>query len=278
MSDATAAEPRGAMGPAAFPVPPLRIKHEDLPRKTLGYQPKAAADLFDEVSELYDRLWKDRQALGQRLERLGAELAQERASRGDASRDAGQQAALQEQHAAAQRALAEKLEKTHAAYVGSKEAENRLAQQVSELETELRVAHERLASTTDRLQQSEADLARFREQQHALADSIVWARHAATEVSEQAEREAARIVAEAERQAAELVSDGRREVERLASERDRLEALTGELQEDLSEFLVGTLERLKGEPVPSAEAPAGPEGRATAEPEKQVADTPTPES
>jgi acetolactate synthase regulatory subunit len=64
-------------------------------------------------------------------------------------------------------------------------------------------------------------------------------------LSEEAQREADTLVQDAQRRAAELAAESQREVERLSNERSRLETLTSEVQEDLSEFLLGTLDRLK---------------------------------
>jgi transcriptional regulator with XRE-family HTH domain/cell division septum initiation protein DivIVA len=313
MDDSKPAEPEAVStqsAQSALPAPPLVIKHADLPRKTLGYSPKATADLFDQVADAYRRLWEDRTRLKRGLDKLQVELAEEREKHGDASEDAGlteeklkradvnqRQLALQleqvasalaasraqesqlskrvseletelqlaeerEKHGDAsedvrlteeelkrahanQRVLAAQLEQATSALAGSRVQEGQLSQRVSDLETELQLAEERAVEATDRLTQSEAELARFREQERSLAEALVWARHTASEWSEKAEQEAARIVQDAERRAAELLSEGEREVERLTSERHRLQTLASEVQEDLSVFLLGTLERLK---------------------------------
>ncbi len=111
----------------------------------------------------------------------------------------------------------------------------------------MRLADERASATSARLEQAEKELERFREQERSLAEALVWARHTASDLSEKAEQEAERIVQEAERRAAEMVSESQREIERLSGERERLESLAHELQEDLTAFLRGTLERLNGE-------------------------------
>jgi cell division septum initiation protein DivIVA len=70
---------------------------------------------------------------------------------------------------------------------------------------------------------------------------------------EKSRQEAGQIIREAERKAAELLSEEQRKVERLASERRRLASIangltsiTNEVHEDLSAFLLGTLDRMKG--------------------------------
>jgi cell division septum initiation protein DivIVA len=146
--------------------------------------------------------------------------------------------------------------------------DSELSRRVSELETELRVAEARADETADRMAESQSDLVRYREQERAVAEALVWARQSASELSEKAEQDAKQIVQDAERRAAELLSEGEREVDRLASERQRLEALANEVQEDLSTFLLGTLERLK-ERVESSTGPSERVSEATADGELQ---------
>ena len=67
-------------------------------------------------------------------------------------------------------------------------------------------------------------------------------------MSEKARREAEELVEDAQRGAAAMLSDAEQELARLASERERLEALAEGLQQDLSSFLMETLERLKAKP------------------------------
>ena len=275
MNDTSPTEPEAVSTVTAqspLPVPPLEIKYEDLPRKTLGYQPKATADLFEEVAETYRRLWDDRRQLGHRLEKLQAELAEEREKHGSAPADTELADKLQKADASRHQ-LALQLEQVTAALAGSREQESQLSHQVSELETELRLLQERAAAATDRLAQSNKELERFREQERALAESLVWARHTASELSEKAAQEAKQIVGDAKKKAAELLSEAQREVERLTGERHRLETLANDFQEDLSGFLLGTLERLKGraaataptdEPAPETTADGGGQKATTA--------------
>jgi transcriptional regulator with XRE-family HTH domain len=292
MNTAMPAEPEAASSQPVLPAPPLHIPHEDLPRKTLGYNPKATAELFDQVAETYKRLWEehehlrgDQRGLEQRLDTLQAELAEERQKYGDAAEQSGQLETELGRANASRHALEALLKRSKSQLDEVRTEDTRLPERVSQLETALRLAEERAVKATGRLEESEKELARFREQERSLAEALVWARHTASELSEEAKREAealvqdgqrraAEIVTEgqreverlsnersrlaeeaqreaetlvqdAQRRAAELVAAGQREVERLSNERSRLETLTSEVQEDLAEFLLGTLDRLK---------------------------------
>jgi cell division septum initiation protein DivIVA/transcriptional regulator with XRE-family HTH domain len=225
------AEPEAASAPPALPAPPLQIELADLPRKTLGYHPNATAELFEQVADFYTRLWEERAGLAQRLDAVQAELADEQRKHGAAAAEIAQ--------------LEQELERVNRNQLA-------LADLVAKLEAELRRAEGRAAEATDRLEQADEELQRFREQERSLAEALVWARHTASTLSDKAEQEAAKIVQAAEQRAADLVSERQREVERLTSERQRFETLTKEVQEDLSEFLLGTLDRLKERVEPTA--------------------------
>jgi transcriptional regulator with XRE-family HTH domain len=92
----------------------------------------------------------------------------------------------------------------------------------------------REAALAERLEKAEAELDRYREQEHSMAEALVLAKQTAAQVVEEAERRAAEIVGRAER-----------DLKRLEAQRDRLEELTEGLQDDLSSFLVGILKRLE---------------------------------
>jgi transcriptional regulator with XRE-family HTH domain len=244
-------ERKAAASQGPLPAPPLQIPHEDLPRKTLGYHPKATAELFDRVAETYKRLWEEYERLqeervggDERLDVLRAELADERRKHGQTAEEA---ARLQNEleRANASRQAFEALLKQSRSRLEARADDSALPERVSELETALREAEERAAKATTRLEESERELTRFREQERSLAEALVWARHTASELSEQARTEAETLVQDAQRRATEMVAEGQREIERLAGERNRLESLTSEVQEDLAQFLLGTLDRLK---------------------------------
>ena len=321
VSSAMPPRPDARSSQPAPPAPPLQIPLDDLPRKTLGYNPKATADLFDQVAETYKRLWEEHErlrqehdALKQRLNPLQAELSGERRKYSDAVEEAGRLRQELERANASRQALDALLKQSRSQLEAGRTEDTHLPERVSELETALRLAEDRAVKATARLEESENELARFREQERSLAEALVWARHAASELSEKAkgeaetlvqdaQRRAAELVAEAQRhverlsiersrlseeakreaetlvqdaqrrgaelvaegqreverlsreaqtfiqdaqrRAAEIIAEGQREVERLSDERHRLETLTSEVQEDLSEFLLGTLDRLK---------------------------------
>jgi transcriptional regulator with XRE-family HTH domain len=245
------AQPEATASQRPLPAPPLQIPHEDLPRKTLGYNPKATAELFDQVAETYERLWEEHHRLleehvgvDERLDVLRGELAEERRNHGETAEQAARLQKELERANASRQAL-EALLKMSKSQLDARPEDSRLPERVSELETALREAEERAAKATERLEESERELTRFREQERSLAEALVWARHTASELSEKARMEAETLVQDAQRRAAELVAEGQREVERLAGERNRLESLTSEVQEDLAQFLLGTLDRLK---------------------------------
>jgi cell division septum initiation protein DivIVA len=239
------------------------------------------------------------------------QLAEEREQQGEASKMIALQLEQVTSALAASRAQESQLSQrvseleTELQLAGSHAQDSQLSQRVSELATKLQLAEERAVEATDGRALAEAELERFREQEHSLAEALIWARRTASEssekaeqeakqivedaerraaellsegkrdvertaseVSEKAEQEAKRIVEDAERRAAELLSEGKREVERLTSERDRLETLATEVQEDLSAFLLGALERLK-ERVESATEPGESVPDATGEGEGQ---------
>jgi transcriptional regulator with XRE-family HTH domain len=250
-------EPAATASRSRPPAPPLRIPYEDLPRKTLGYNPKATAELFDQVAETYQRLWKAHERLrlehagvDRELDTLQVDLAEERRKHAAAAEEVER---LQKElnRANASRQALEALLKQSPQFDVVGTEDSRQAQRVSELEAALRQAEERAAEATQRREASEQELARFRETQGSLAEALVWARHTASELSENARRDADTLLDNARRRAAELVAEGQREVERLASERSRLENLTNEVQQDLAQFLLGALDRLKQQQVGS---------------------------
>jgi transcriptional regulator with XRE-family HTH domain len=301
------AEPEAAGSPSSLPAPLLPIHVEDLPRKTRGYDPRATAELFDQVRDMYGLLWEERSRLEHQLDSLKGTLAEEERRHAETA-DMGARLEKELERANAnQQALSDLLEQARLQKLKSRRQDEELPQRVTELESQLQLAEERASGAMARLEQAEPELERlrrherslaeaeqelervrererlrpaaeelerfreqerslaeaeqelerFRERERSLAEALVWARHNASELTENAERKAETIVEEAERRAAELVSEAQHEVERLAGERRRLESLTHELQEDLSEFLRGTLDRLdeRGEPTVVSDEP-----------------------
>lgn len=245
MSDTRPATTRSAAqaSQSALPAPPLDIRHEDLPRKTLGYSPKATAQLFDQVADAYTRLWEDRAVLKRKVEELEVELI------GQPEPSPGAVSAAEakfEQADASRQQLALQLEQSASALAAARQEVSRLTHHVAELERELQSSGERGEASDERAAEAEAALEHYREQERLIGEILVSARRSSTEIEESAKEEADRIRRDAQREASKLLSESEREVERLASERQRLEALASEVQEDLSSFLLGALERVNG--------------------------------
>lgn len=292
MSDTRPAEAAAQSLQSELPAPPLEIRHESLPRKTLGYSPKATAELFDQVAEAYERLWEDRSKVMRRADELQAELDE----KPDAMPTDPQ---LREELKAAdvkERGLVLQLKQATTALAESRQESSRLSQRVSELEgkTSQRVveleaelkraverareATERAARAEERASRAEAQTGPDHEQERLIGEVLVWARQASKEVVDTAKRDADKIREDAERRASELVSETEREVARLASERDRLEALTSEVQEDLAAFLLGALERVNERGDAPAEEPGNGAAEGVGEPEGERAPVDTVES
>jgi transcriptional regulator with XRE-family HTH domain/cell division septum initiation protein DivIVA len=264
---------------SALPAPPLDIRHEDLPKKTLGYSPKATAQLFDQVADAYTRLWEDRAALKQKVEELEVQLLGMPEPVAGTSSPAAE--AKLEEAEASRRQLALQLEQSAGALSTARQEISRLSFRITELEGELESSGERRAEDLERADQAEAAVEHYREQERLIGEILVSARRNSSEIEQTAQREAERIRRDAQREANAILSETEREMERLAGERQRLEALASEVQEDLSAFLLGALERVAGheptppEPEQQPEPPQGePEsesGAAPPEPEREPA-------
>lgn len=81
------------------------------------------------------------------------------------------------------------------------------------------------ADLSDKLEQLEADLARYRDLEGLLRTTLVSAERAAHELKDQAKREAGVIVAEAQAEARTITRQARSEREHLAAEARRLRLL-----------------------------------------------------
>lgn len=242
MTDSPSPKPEGDARVQKLPSPPLKIPYEDLPRRTFGYDRAATAQLFAEVAKSYERLGAERSSLEERIGRLEADLADERAKQANASGSTRELKAELEQARRHGEELKAELEQAR--------------EQGQQLEAELERFREREAESGSRLERSEAELSRFRERERSLAEALILARQTASELLERTEREAEELVAGAKQKAAEIVSGAERELDRLTARREQLDALTSEVQEDLSTFLLGTLERLKAQPTEPSPAPA----------------------
>jgi cell division initiation protein len=54
---------------------PVELRHVSLKRRLLGYDRAAVDAMLDEVADSYEQVWRDRVDLGDRIERLEAELS-----------------------------------------------------------------------------------------------------------------------------------------------------------------------------------------------------------
>jgi len=81
------------------------------------------------------------------------------------------------------------------------------------------------ADLTDKVEQLEADLVRYRELESLLRTTLVSAERASHELRDQARKEAELIVAEAQTEARGITRDARSERERLAAESHRIRAV-----------------------------------------------------
>jgi cell division initiation protein len=242
--------PESDNGPRHFGAGRIR----ELPRRAFGYDRTATDQLFGELAERYTHLWEERGWIEGRLSQAEADLADERRRQADASSASQKLKAALEKAQGKERELERRLQESAAKLGRSQEQERELAQRVQQLEEELQRLREHDAEVAARLKRSDAELSRFREQERSLAEALILAKQTAAELSETSKREAEQLVADAKRRAGEIVGAAERELERLAAERARLDALANEVQEDLSTFLLGTLERLKERPTEPSQA------------------------
>jgi cell division initiation protein len=54
---------------------PVELRHVSLKRRLLGYDRAAVDKMLDDVADSYEQVWRDRVDLGDRIERLEAELS-----------------------------------------------------------------------------------------------------------------------------------------------------------------------------------------------------------
>ncbi|HEX9415261.1 MAG TPA: DivIVA domain-containing protein [Gaiellaceae bacterium] len=83
------------------------------------------------------------------------------------------------------------------------------------------------ADLTDKVEQLEADMLRYRELETLLRTTLVSAERASNELKNQARKEAELIVTEAQNEARAINRDARSEYERLSADAHRIRALLG---------------------------------------------------
>jgi cell division initiation protein len=110
------------------------------------------------------------------------------------------------------------------------------------------------ADLRDELDRLEGELARYRELDVLLRNSLVAAERTADELRAQAGKEAALIIEQARVRAREIAAQADAERDRVRTEIRRLKALEAELRADHRAFLLAALERVEGEPDSSERA------------------------
>jgi cell division initiation protein len=118
-----------------------------------------------------------------------------------------------------------------------------LAQVVSSFE---QVWRER-ADLRDEIEELEAELARQKEIEGALRNTLLSAERMADDLRGQARREADVIVSEARSTARDIVAGAENERERVQSEIRRLRALEVDVRAEYRAFLMAALDRLEGD-------------------------------
>ena len=103
------------------------------------------------------------------------------------------------------------------------------------------------ADLRDAVDRLEGEVARYREVDVLLRNSLVAAERAADELRAQAGKEAAVILEEARVRAREIGAAAEAERERVRGEIRRLKALEGEVRAGYRAFLLAALDRLEGD-------------------------------
>ena len=103
------------------------------------------------------------------------------------------------------------------------------------------------ADLRDEMEELEAELARQKEIEGALRNTLISAERMADDVRTQARREADVIIAEARASARDMVSSAENERERIHTEVRRLRTLEVDVRADYRAFLVSALDRLEGD-------------------------------
>ncbi len=103
------------------------------------------------------------------------------------------------------------------------------------------------ADLRDEVERLEGEVARYREVDVLLRNSLVAAERAADELRAQAGKEAAVILEEARERAREIAAEAEGERERIRAEIRRLKALEGEVRAAYRAFLLAALDRLEND-------------------------------
>jgi cell division initiation protein len=103
------------------------------------------------------------------------------------------------------------------------------------------------ADLRDEMEELEAELARQKEIEGALRNTLISAERMADDVRTQARREADVVIAEARASARDIIGGAETERERIHGEIRRLRSLEVEMRADYPAFLVCALDRLEGD-------------------------------
>ena len=122
---------------------------------------------------------------------------------------------------------------------------------VDRLLEEIRMSYEDVwrdrADARDEIDRLEAELARYKELEVLLRNTLVSAERSADDLRAQARREADVILEEARVKAREIAGGAEAERERVRAEIRRLKALESETRRDYRAFLLAALDRLEGD-------------------------------
>lgn len=110
------------------------------------------------------------------------------------------------------------------------------------------------ADLREEIERTEGEIARFKELEVLLRNTLVSAERSADEIRSQARREADLILEEARAKARETTVSAETERERIKAEIRRLKAVESEMRSEYKAFLLRSLDRVEGE-TETREAP-----------------------
>ena len=126
------------------------------------------------------------------------------------------------------------------------------------------------ADLRDEVERLQAELARFKDMERLLRDTMMSAEKAAEDLRSQARREYDMLLQEARLKSREIVLEAETERERVLAQIRRLQTDRSELQASFRAFLQGALERLDRELEKPDAAPELPDAHADEEPEPDL--------
>ena len=118
---------------------------------------------------------------------------------------------------------------------------------LSEIVTSFEQVWRERADLRDEMEELEGELARQKEIEGALRNTLLSAERMADDVRTQARREADVIISEARATARDIISGAESERERIHGEIRRLRTLEVDVRADYRAFLVAALDRLEGD-------------------------------